>query len=106
MFLTWKSDESFFTEPSFTTRAPSALSISDWKVAILRRYGSPPDCEGVESALAMFSEMTCMRPAWARRPEAAIAIDFIRSMVFLKPPLRVAASPADRRLDQAQPARV
>jgi hypothetical protein len=28
----------------------------------------------------MFSEMTRMRPAWARRPEAAIAIDFRKSM--------------------------
>jgi hypothetical protein len=28
----------------------------------------------------MFSAMIRMRPAWARRPEAAIAIDFKKSM--------------------------
>jgi hypothetical protein len=28
----------------------------------------------------MFSEITRMRPAWARSPEAAIAIDFRKSM--------------------------
>jgi len=40
----------------------------------LRRYGSAPGAAGVESALAMFSEMMRMRPAWARRPEAAMAM--------------------------------
>jgi hypothetical protein len=36
----------------------------------------------VESALAIFSEITRIRPLWARRPEAAIMIDFRKSIVF------------------------
>jgi hypothetical protein len=36
----------------------------------------------VDSALAMFSEMTRMRPDWAFKPDAAIAIDFKKSMIF------------------------
>jgi hypothetical protein len=39
--------------------------------------------DAVESALAMFSEMMRIRPAWARRPDAAIAIDFKKS---IRPP--------------------
>jgi hypothetical protein len=30
----------------------------------------------------MFSEMIRMRPAWTRSPEAAIAIDFRKSMLI------------------------
>ncbi len=66
-------------------RASSARSTSERKVGIRRRNGSEPGCEAVESALAMFSEITRMRPAWARRPEAAIAIDFRKSMVPKSP---------------------
>jgi hypothetical protein len=29
----------------------------------------------------MFSEMMRIRPAWARNPDAAIAIDFMKSMM-------------------------
>src|SRR5436305_8284954 len=56
----------------------------------------------------MFSEMTCMRPDWARRPEAAMAIDFSKSMVVrsLRWGRCVAPSLADRGLDQAEPAPV
>ena len=54
----------------------------------------------------MFSDSTRIRPDWARRPEAAIAIDLIKSMIS-RPPLRARRSaPAERRLDQAEAARV
>jgi hypothetical protein len=38
-----------------------------------------PGADGVETALAMFSEMMRMRPACAPRPEAAIASVFMKS---------------------------
>src|SRR5215468_10655103 len=63
--------------------ASSARSISERKVGILRRYGSPPGRCAVESALAMFSEITRMRPVCARRPDAAIAIDLRKSITAL-----------------------
>jgi hypothetical protein len=53
------------------------------KVGILRRNGSAPGVDAVESALAMFSAITRIRPAWARSPEAAIAIDFRKSMLAM-----------------------
>jgi len=67
--------------PSATKRAPSVRSNSLRKVGILRRNGSVSDRCAVESAFARFSEMMRMRPAWARSPEAAIAIDFRKSIV-------------------------
>jgi hypothetical protein len=37
----------------------------------------------VESALATFSAMTRIRPDWARNPEVATEIDFMKSMACL-----------------------
>ena len=54
----------------------------------------------VESAFAIFSEMTRIRPAWARSPEAATAIVFVKSKVHLR------LSFAKCCLDQAEAARV
>src|SRR6185437_3093538 len=68
------SDVSRRVLPSPTSFTSSARSTSVWNVVTLRRYGWVPGLEGVESALAMFSEMMRMRPAWARRQEAAIAM--------------------------------
>src|SRR5712691_5625804 len=104
--LTRKADGSVRTGPSATMRASSARSISERKVAILRRKGSAPGPGAVESALAMFSEITRMRPAWARSPEAAMAIERKKSMAPLPPlpaPLRALA---ERGLDQAESAAV
>src|SRR3954463_13798210 len=84
-------------------RASSERSSSERKVGILRRNGSVPGRCAVESALAMFSEMTRMRPAWARRPEAAIAIDFRKSIVLS---FQCASALAERGFDQAETARV
>src|SRR5581483_9429527 len=74
-YLIRNSDWSVRTGPSATTLASSVRSTSVWNDAILRRYGSAPGAGAVESALAMFSEMMRMRPAWARKPDAAMAID-------------------------------
>src|SRR3954470_19882099 len=51
----------------------------------------------------MFSEMILMRPAWTRSPDAAIAIDFRKSMEL---PYRghVSSALAERDLDQAEAA--
>src|SRR6185369_11598313 len=78
-FLTRKSDRSVRTLPSVTVRASSERSSAEEKVGILRRYGSPPAVDAVESALAMFSEITRIRPACARRPEVAMLIDLAKS---------------------------
>src|SRR5690348_6634563 len=67
-----KSVLSVCTLPSSTSWVSSVRSSSLRKVAIFRRYGSEPGRCGVESALAMFSEMIRMRPAWARKPDAAM----------------------------------
>src|SRR5438477_5942100 len=74
-YLTRKAEVSGLTRPSATTLASSARSSVEEKVGTLRRYGSPPATGAVDSALAMFSEITRIRPAWARRPEVAIPID-------------------------------
>src|SRR4029077_9689257 len=66
--------------PSVTTFASSVRSSAEEKVGTLRRYGSPPALDAVESALAMFSEITRIRPACARRPEVAIPIDRTKSL--------------------------
>ncbi len=55
------------------------------KVTIRRRYGSPPGVSATESALAMFSVMMRMRPICARKPEAAMVSDFMKSMVMACP---------------------
>src|SRR5664280_1283534 len=60
--------------PSFQTEVDRTLDVQLVELGTLRRYGSAPGAAGVESALAMFSEMMRMRPAWARRPEAAMAM--------------------------------
>jgi hypothetical protein len=78
--LTRKSELSVATRPSPTTCALSSRSSSERKVTMRRRYGSPPGAVAVESALAMFSEMMRMRPACARIPVAAIAIDLMKSI--------------------------
>src|SRR4029453_16120505 len=67
--LTRNADWSGLTLPSVTTRASSERSSADENVGTLRRYGSPPAVGAVESALAMFSEITRMRPPCARRPD-------------------------------------
>src|SRR5215467_12813136 len=69
-----------------------------------RRNGSPSGRGAVESALAMFSERTRMRPDWARKPEAAIAIVFKKSIVAHLSSLF--SAPAKRGLDQREPTRV
>ena len=45
-----------------------------------------PASVATESALAMFSEMMRMRPICARKPEAAMVSDFMKSMSWLRPP--------------------
>src|SRR4051812_28534440 len=78
-FLTRKSDRSVRTLPSVTVRASSERSSAEENVGTLRRYGSPPAAGAVESALAIFSEITRIRPACARRPEVAMLIDLAKS---------------------------
>src|SRR5438876_636524 len=53
----------------------------------------------------MFSEMTRIRPAWARRPDAAMPIDF-RKSISASPLRRHSSALADRRLDQAEALRI
>src|SRR5262249_61285687 len=101
-YFTRNCELSVLILPSATTRAPSARSKAEPNVGIRRRYGSASARCAVESALAMFSERTRMRPDWARSPEAAIAIDFRKSIV---PHLSVSAF-AKRGFDQREPARV
>src|SRR4051812_39615615 len=78
-YLTRKAELSGLMRPRDTTLASRVRSSVEEKVGTLRRYGSPPGVCAVESALAMFSEITRMRPAWARRPEVAIPIDLAKS---------------------------
>src|SRR4029077_20476852 len=99
--LTVKSELSGSTRPSLTTWASSERSSSEVKCTTCRRYGSPPLLCAVESALAVFSEMTSLRPIWACRPDAAMASDLRKSMMH---PLRL--SLADGELDQSEAARV
>src|SRR4029077_20886668 len=91
--------------PSVTTFASSVRSSAEEKVGTLRRYGSPPALCAVESALAMFSEITRIRPACARRPDVAIPIDRTKSlessaMMLLLPDHALAL--ADRGLEKVQ----
>src|SRR6266436_7227843 len=78
-YLTRKLDWSGLILPSVTTLASSVRSSSEENVGTLRRYGSPPALDAVESALAIFSEITRIRPACARRPEVAMLIDRAKS---------------------------
>src|SRR5262249_39315019 len=109
-YLTWKSVWSLRTGPSATTRASSERSSSERNVGMRRREGSPPGVCAVESTLAMFSEVTRMRPAWARSPDAAMAIDFTKSMDYLRAVVVGAAAAsglaADRGFDQPEAAGV
>ena len=106
-YLVWKSDGSVRTGPSATTRASSARSIVGAEGRNLAAKGSAPGFCAVESALAMFSEMIRMRPACARNPDAAIEIDFKKSMGPSPDAADVfQVAPAERRLDQAEAARV
>src|SRR3954452_17104525 len=79
-YLTRNEDWSGRTLPSVTTLASSVRSSAEEKVGTLRRYGSPPAACAVESALAMFSESTRIRPACARRPEVAMLIERAKSL--------------------------
>src|SRR5689334_4568362 len=95
--------------PSDTVLASSERSSAEVKLGILRRYGSPPAVSAVESALAMFSEITRMRPACARRPEVAMLIDLAKSPVSLamvSSLYPLASALADRGLDEAKAAAV
>jgi hypothetical protein len=74
------ADWSARTLPSVTTRASSDRSSADENVGTLRRYGSPAAVGAVESALAMFSEITRIRPACARRPDVAMLIERAKSL--------------------------
>src|SRR5882724_373277 len=116
-YFTRNCDESVLILPSATTRASSARSKAERKVGMRRRNGSPSGRCAVESALAIFSEITRMRPAWARSPEVAIAIDFRKSMLLYSCALRAcpyrkagshfpgqALALAERGLDQPEPA--
>src|SRR5436309_7946330 len=102
-YFTRNCELSVLILPSATIRAPSARSKAEPNVGIRRRYGSASARCAVESAFAIFSERTRMRPDWARRPEAAIAIDFRKSIV---PHLSCHLALTQRGLDQREPARV
>src|SRR5215207_870834 len=80
-----KAVRSMATRPISTTFASRSRSKWRWKLGTLRRYGSAPGLSAVESALAMFSAMTRMRPDWALRPEAATEIVLRKSMSQLSP---------------------
>src|SRR3954468_22594259 len=91
-YLTRKADGSVPTLPSATSRASSVRSSAEEKVGTLRRYGSAPGVGAGGSAWAIFSEITRIRPACARRPDvamlmdrkksAALAICFLRALAF------------------------
>src|ERR1700733_9258703 len=74
-YLTRNAEVSVLILPKVTTLASSVRSSAEEKVGTLRRYGSPPAAGAVESALAMFSESTRIRPARARSPDVAIRIE-------------------------------
>src|SRR5262245_2834315 len=105
-YFTRNCELSVLILPSATTRAPSARSMAERKVGIRRRNGSASARCAVESALAMFSERTRMRPDWARRPEAATAIVFRKSIVPHLSSLACQLALAECALDQRKPARV
>ena len=60
---------------------------------------------GVESALAIFSEMIRIRPAWARRPDAAM-VSVLRKSKVVSQPCGARLALAERRLDEIEAARV
>src|SRR5882757_7851378 len=100
------ADWSGRTFPSDTVFASSVRSSSEENVGTLRRYGSPPAVAAVESALAIFSEITRIRPAWARSPEVAMLIERAKSppslaMMFVLLPYPASAL-ADRGLQKMQ----
>src|SRR3954463_14002234 len=74
------ADWSVLILPSVTTLASSVRSSADENVGTLRLYGLPPAVGEVESALAIFSEITRIRPACARRPEVAMLIERAKSL--------------------------
>src|SRR6267154_1701262 len=82
-YLTRNAEASGLTLPSATTLASRVRSSSEENVGTLRRYGSPPAVDAVESALAIFSEITRIRPACARRSEAAMLIERAKSPASL-----------------------
>src|SRR4249920_2511565 len=79
-FLTRNADWSLRTRPIVMVLASSERSSAEVKLGTLRRYGSPPAVSAVESALAIFSEITRMRPACARRPDVAMLIERAKSL--------------------------
>src|ERR1700710_1313720 len=78
-YLTRNADVSVLTLPKVTTFASSVRSSAEEKVGTLRRYGSPPAVGAVESAFAIFSEITRIRPACARSPDVAMLIERTKS---------------------------
>src|SRR5204863_7014812 len=77
--LTRNAEPSGRILPSATTFASSMRSSAEENVGTFRRYGSPPAVDAVESALAMFSEITLIRPACARSPDVAMPIERAKS---------------------------
>src|SRR6266481_5658545 len=104
--LTRNAELSGLTLPSATTLASSVRSSSEVNVGTLRRYGSPPAVGAVESALAIFSEITRIRPAWARSPEVAMLIERAKSppslAMMFSSCLYPASALADRGFEKMQ----
>src|SRR5260370_36886410 len=73
-YLTRNAEVSVLILPRVTTLASSVRSSAEEKVGTLRRYGLPPAAGAVESALAIFSQITRIRAALARSPRLAVPI--------------------------------
>src|SRR5204863_5869 len=58
---------------------PASSTLPTASLSSALKDGPPAACE-VESALAMFSEITRMRPACARRPDVAMLIERAKSL--------------------------
>src|SRR5258708_764031 len=79
-YLVRNADWSGRTLPSVTTLASSVRSRAEEKVGTLRREGSPGGGAAVESAVAMVSGITRMRPGRAGRPQIAMLIERAKSL--------------------------
>src|SRR6185295_6444196 len=104
-YLTRNGEASVLTLPRVTTLASSVRSSAEEKVGTLRRYGSPPAVGAVESAFAIFSEITRIRPACARSPEVAMLIERAKSppsFAMMSPCPYPASALADRGLEKMQ----
>src|ERR1700738_535205 len=104
--LTRNADVSGRTLPRVTTFASSVRWNWEEMAGILRRWGAPPAVTAVESALAIFSEITRIRPACARRPDVATLIERAKSdpsfAMVSSPCLYPASALADRGLQKMQ----